>query len=126
LTLGLVLDAGPLIAFERDDRFTYKLLTRTLERNGALVIPAGVVAQVWRDGRTQTRLARLLALDEVHVETLDDLGARAAGQLCGLTGTSDIVDASVVLTARRRKLSVVTSDPEDLRRLAPDVDLITV
>jgi hypothetical protein len=85
-----------------------------------------VVAQVWRDGRTQARLARLLALEELEVEVLDDLRARAAGQLCGATGTSDLVDASVVLTARVRRLPIVTSDPEDLRRLDPHIPLIVI
>jgi hypothetical protein len=36
--------------------------------------------------------------------SLDDARARAAGQLCGVTGTSDVVDASVVLCAKRRGL----------------------
>jgi hypothetical protein len=126
MTPGLCLDAGALIAFERHDRKVYLLLNEVQKADGALVVPAGVVAQVWRDGRMQARLARLLALEELEVEVLDDLRARAAGQLCGVTGTSDIVDASVVLTARVRRLPIVTSDPEDLRRLDPHIPLIVI
>jgi hypothetical protein len=126
MTPGLCLDAGALIAFERHDRKVYLLLNEVQKLEGALVVPAGVVAQVWRDGRTQARLARLLALEELEVEVLDDLRARAAGQLCGATGTSDLVDASVVLTARVRRLPIVTSDPEDLRRLDPHIPLIVI
>jgi len=123
---GLTLDAGALIAFERTDRKVIALLARALERDLAIAVPAGVVAQVWRDGRRQVRLARLLGADEVEVEVLDDRGARAAGQLCGARRTADIVDASVVLCARARGHRIVTSDPDDLARLDPAASLIVV
>jgi hypothetical protein len=124
VTEGLTLDAGALIAVDRNDRTVVVLLARALEHELALAIPAGVVAQAWRNGRRQVRLARLLASPEVEVEVLDDTLARGAGQLCGVTGTADIVDASVVLCARRRKHKIVTSDPDDLRRLDARVPLI--
>lgn len=123
---GLTLDAGALIAFERNDRRAVALLARALEHGWALVVPAGVVGQVWRDGRRQARLARLLAADEVEIEVLDDRRAREAGQLCGVRGTADVIDASVVLGASARDHRIVTSDPEDLERLDPQADLIVV
>jgi len=84
------------------------------------------VAQVWRDGRRQVTLATLLASAVVEVEPLDDARARAAGQLCGVTKTRDVIDASVVLCARRRGHGVVTSDPEDIARLDPTLRLVRV
>ena len=120
------MDAGALIAFERGDRFMVTLLARARERGDVFAVPAGVVGQVWRDGRRQARLARLLASSTVEIEPLDDTRARAAGQLCGVTRTRDVIDASVVLCARARKHKVVTSDPGDLSRLAPDLDLVEV
>jgi hypothetical protein len=126
MTAGVTLDAGALIAVERNDRRVMTLLELVREDEGSIVIPAGVLAQVWRDGRRQARLSRLLGFDEVEIEALDDLRARAAGQLCGVSGTTDIVDASVVVGARLRQHPIMTSDPEDLRRLDPDVDLIVV
>jgi hypothetical protein len=123
---GLTLDAGALIAFERADRRITLLLGLALRDRLEIVVPAGVVAQVWRDGRRQARLARLLAADEVEVEDLDDRRARAAGQLCGVRRTRDIVDASVVLCARARKHRIVTSDPDDLAHLDPAASLIVV
>jgi len=123
---GLTLDTGALIAFERNDRRVVILLARALDRKLAFVVPAGVVAQAWRDGRRQARLARLLGASHVEIEGLDDTRARAAGQLCGVAGTSDVIDASVVLCARRRDHAVVTSDPEDLRALDPTVELIEI
>jgi hypothetical protein len=52
--------------------------------------------------------------------------ARAAGQLCGVSRTTDIVDASVVLCARAHSAKIVTSDPDDLRRLDRKAELIVV
>jgi len=123
---GLTLDAGALIAFDRHDRAAIALISAALERGLPITIPAGALGQAWRDGRRQARLARLLASVLVTVEPLDDVAARAAGQLCGVTGTSDVIDASVALCAKRRAQSVVTSDPDDLRRLDPALRLIAI
>lgn len=60
------------------------------------------------------------------VVPLDDFSAREAGQLLGVTGTTDVVDASVVRCARRRGLPVLTSVAGDLRRLDRTVRLIPV
>jgi hypothetical protein len=49
--------------------------------------------------------------------------AEAAGVLCGRAGTSDVVDACVVLVARRERAVVVTSDVDDLRQLDPGLRL---
>jgi hypothetical protein len=123
---GLTLDAGALIAFERNNRRVVALLARALAHGYALVVPAGVVGQVWRDGRRQARLARLLGAEELEIDELDDQRARAAGQLCGVTGSADVIDASVVLCARTRGHRVVTSDRDDLERLDPSLELIVV
>ena len=116
---GLTLDTGALIGFERNDRAVVAIVARAWERKLRLAVPAGALGQAWRDGRRQARLARLLGSDLVEVEPLDDLRARAAGQLCGVAGTSDVIDASVVLCARSRGHGVLTSDSDDLRRLDP-------
>jgi hypothetical protein len=123
---GLTLDAGALIAFERNDRRMVALLTRNLQQGRSVCVPAGVVGQVWRDGRRQARLARLLRTAEVEVEPLDDERARAAGQLCGVNATHDVIDASVVLCARRRAHRIVTSDPDDIASLDPKVLIVRV
>jgi len=123
---GFVFDAGALIAFERNDRTVVMLVKRLLEQRAKVTIPAGVVGQVWRDGARQARLARLLGSPVAVIEPLDDQRARAAGQLCGIAGTRDVIDASVVLSAREHELPVATSDPGDLRRLDPKVRIVTV
>ena len=79
------------------------------------------MAQVWRGTARQAPVAALLKADNVTVHVLDGPTARAVGVLCGRAGTSDMVDASVVLTARLTKSAVVTSDPTDLALLDPDL-----
>jgi len=123
---GLTLDAGALIAFDKNERETVALLARARELGLTLAVPAGVVGQAWRDGRRQARLARLLASSELEVVPLDDRSARAAGQLCGVRRTRDVIDASVVLCARARGHRIVTSDADDMKRLDPDAPLIRV
>ena len=126
MSAGLTLDTGVLIAFERNDRYVVSLISRALEAELGIAVPAGVVAQAWRDGRKQVRLARLLGAPQVEVDVLDDRRARAAGQLCGVSKTRDIVDASVVLCARDRSHVVLTSDAGDLRRLDEQLQLIAI
>jgi hypothetical protein len=123
---GIVLDAGALIGFERVQREVVLVVMRALEHGDAVVVPAGVVAQVWRDGRTQARLARLLGSPTCEVVPLDDKQARAAGQLCGVSRTHDIADASVAMLARERQLPVATSDADDLLRLDPTLRIVPI
>jgi hypothetical protein len=91
-----------------------------------MVIPAGVLGQVWRDGARQARLAALVGARNTRVEDLTAALARAAGELCGLRGTQDVIDASVVLAARRAGGVVVTSDPQDIRRLDATLSIVAV
>lgn len=123
---GATLDAGALIAFERAKRSVVALVARALERGDTLSVPAGVVAQAWRDGTRQVRLVRLLASEIVEVVPLDDATARAVGQLCGVTGATDVVDASVVYCARQRGHAVLTGDPDDLRCIDPRIVLVPI
>ena len=123
-TAGVTLDAGALIAFERGRRSVVALVARALERDAEIAVPAGVVAQVWRDGSRQARLSRLLASDVVSVVPLDDHAARSAGQMLGASGTNDVVDASVAWCARQRGHVVVTSDPDDILAVHPDLHVL--
>ena len=123
---GIVLDAGALIALDRGDKRMIALLQRALTQRRALRVPAGVVGQAWRDGRVQVTLARFLQSEEVEIIPLDEQLARSCGELCGATNSMDIIDASVVILARERRDPIVTSDPNDLRRLDPAAQIIHV
>jgi hypothetical protein len=120
---ALVFDAGPLIAYDRADRRAREVVRLAAESGRILVIPAAVLAQVWRDGRRQARLARLIALENTHVDVLDEVTARAVGELCARRASDDIADASVVLSARMHRARIVTSDGVDIRRLDPALEI---
>ena len=121
---SVVLDAGALIAFERNDARLRTLVELAMKHGGVLHAPAGVVAQVWRNGKRQARLARLIGSGVVRVQILDLAEAQATGALCGSSKTSDVVDGSVVLLARRERGKVVSSDPDDLRRIDPILEIM--
>lgn len=109
---------------ERGDRATSVVIEVARQEHRIVVVPAGVVGQVWRGSGRQVRLARLLNAREVIVVPLTETVARAAGVLCGRAGTSDVVDASVVLAARRHHAPVVSSDRADLQILDPTVSVV--
>jgi hypothetical protein len=121
---ALVLDAGALIALDRDDRTVWAMLRNAADDSAQVSVPAGVIAQAWRDGSRQALLARALThCDEVPLE---GSLTRATGLLCGRAGTADIVDASVALVAAARAqtgpTALITSDPTDLRHLLQTLD----
>jgi len=122
--VSLVLDAGALIAMERGDRATAALIEVGRQDGRGIIVPAGVVAQTWRNGPRQVRVARLLNANEVSVEPLTDASARATGILCGAADTSDVVDASVVIVARRYKATVISSDRAELVHLDPTLPVV--
>jgi hypothetical protein len=121
---GFTLDTGSLIALERGDEVVDALIQRVGEMPDAVIhIPAGVAAQAFRDGRRQVRLTRLFKHPRTRVVPLDARTALVVGLLLGRRGCSDVVDASVVVCARTHGQGVVTSDPDDLRRLDPNLQL---
>lgn len=119
----VVLDTGALIAIERADGRMLALLELALKARARFLIPANVLAQAWRDGARQARLALFLKSPDVEVLALSEAGARAAGVLCGLSQTKDVVDASVVVAARTHGCAVITGDGDDLRALDPALEL---
>lgn len=113
---ALILDAGALLAVDRDDRAMIARL-RIAQRGGLeLRTNAMALAQVWRDrhGR-QVNLARMLRA--VDIRSVSESNGRDAGVLLAATGTADAIDATVVLLAAAGD-RVLTSDPGDLIRLA--------
>jgi hypothetical protein len=121
----VVLDTGALIAVERGSDHLNSLTSRLESAGLRLVIPAPALAQVWRGGSRQALLSRFLKLQFVEVDVLSRALWQATGELCGISGTSDVVDASVIMCAHTRHARVVlTSDPGDLRRLDPGLTYI--
>ncbi len=120
---GVTFDAGGLIALERNDRRVLALLARAKEVGAKITIPATALAQVMRNPSRQVRLMRLTV---TRIAALDGPDATAVGMLLARTGTADIADAHVAVCASRSGQAVLTSDADDLRRIAPELVLVVI
>ena len=110
----VVYDAAVLVAADRNERRTWAEHKVRLEPGVVPLVPAPVVVQVSRSPR-QAQLRRFLT--GCVVVPLGETEAHEAGWLLGLTKTADVVDAVVVTTALRQKAAILTSDPDDIKRL---------
>jgi hypothetical protein len=111
---GITLDSGALIAFERADARIMIHLKEALSRKLRRTVPAAVLAEVWRGGARSARLAQLLG--GCWIEPISEQVARAAGEALAAV-RADTIDAIVMASAAQRDDLVITSDPDDLRRL---------
>jgi hypothetical protein len=109
-------DAGALIAIDKNDRRMWARYQVALDDDRDVRVPAVVVGQAWRDSRRQVRLGQFLA--GCHVDPVGLEVAKAAGILCGRAGTSDVVNATVVVMGAATGAVIWTSDPEDIKALA--------
>ncbi|MEV6415539.1 PIN domain-containing protein [Kribbella sp. NPDC051718] len=115
---SIVYDAGALVAAERGSPRMLILHKELAAAHVRPIVPVVVLAQVWRGG-PQHQISRLLKGCDI---VSDDLRVgRAAGVICKSSGTADVVDAIVVVTAVQHQASVVTSDPDDLTHLASSI-----
>jgi len=113
---ALILDAGALLAVGRGERAMMARLRVAQQSGLELRSNAMVVARVWRDPRgRQVNLARVLRAVDVRSVSHND--GREAGALLAEAGTTDPSDATVALLAAPGD-RILTSDPEDLTRLA--------
>jgi hypothetical protein len=111
---AVVYDAAVLVAADRNVRRTWAEHKARLEFGIVPLVPAPVIAQVSRSLQ-QVQLRRFLTGCSVvpHGES----EAHEAGRLLGKTRTGDVVDAVVVTVAIRQAAMILTSDPDDIRRL---------
>ncbi len=113
--MALILDAGALIALERMDVKATGMVLSARRAAVPIRTSSAVVAQIWRDGAKQARVARALrGVDEV---ALDRDAARRIGQLLGEARRDDVVDGAILLVATDGD-ELLTSDPTDLAHLA--------
>ena len=109
----MILDAGFLVSVDRGERSAQEFLTAALIHHTPLTTTHPVVAQVWRNGARQARLAKFL--QSVVVVPFDN--GPEVGNLLSRSGTSDVVDAHLVVEAIRRSEPVLTGDVHDLETL---------
>lgn len=124
--MTLILDAGALLALERNDKAAWRRFKSARLAGFPPVTHGGVVGQAWRGGGPrQARLAAALAGTEIL--PLDGELGRRAGMLLRRARASDVIDAALVLLAEDGD-EIMTSDPDDLRALighaGTDADMV--
>lgn len=115
----VVLDAGALIALERNNHDIWYLVEAAYDDGENAYVPVCVLAQVWNGEPTQARLNQ--ALKRCRTIPLDEEMARFAGRLRRVSGVHDVVDASVVAAAAHAtnlsSVVIATSDEGDIAQL---------
>lgn len=119
--MTLVLDAGALLALEKNDKEIWRRCKSATLAGFPPVTHGGVVGQAWRGGGPRQALLSM-ALDGIEVHPLDDELGRRAGVLLKRSGSSDVIDAALVLLAEDGD-EIITSDPGDLTVLTRHADL---
>ena len=109
----MILDAGFLISVDRGERSAQVFLHAALQRQTPLNTTQPVVAQVWRNGSREARLARFLTSITVH--PLAD--GRSVGGILARSGTNDVVDAHLVAVAVELSEPILTGDVGDIEAL---------
>lgn len=119
----LVLNAEGLVKLSGGDARMLERVQAAWRRGGELLTAASTLAEVLRGGPGEAKLHRVLR--RVPVLPVDGTVGRAAGELLGQAGlsgqrcTSDALLAAVAL-GQPRPVLLLTSDPEDMRRLTGD------
>jgi hypothetical protein len=123
----ILLDAGALIALDRNDRAMWQRLAIARRDGMSLITHGGVIGQVWRKPARHARLAPVLRA--IDVRPLDNELGKLAGELLARSGLSDVVDAALVALSQTDD-RIYTSDAEDMLRLAAaarrDVEVLAV
>lgn len=113
----VVYDAGALLAAAKNDRNFIVQHDEFLAADVRPIVPAGVLAQCWDTHPRAANLHRVLR--PCLVLPLTETTAKAAALLCQENGTSDVIDASVVLASLTHDDALIlTDDLDDIRALA--------
>ncbi len=100
------------------------VLAEYADKRGNALIPASVLAQVWRGGPKSAVLAKVL--EAAEVDALDESRAREIGLRLGARGGRDVVDAHVVCCAIEREAAIVSSDSSDMEALVGPGEVVRV
>lgn len=127
----VVLDSGALSAWAERDRRVLAALEAVRRAEGHVVVPTVVIADS-TTGRSDRDATVNRRVKGCVLDPCDERRARRAAALRFATAAADrvsVVDAVVAATGEGRAARVLTSDPDDLRRLAavsPRLDVVAL
>ncbi len=112
----VVYDSGALIAIDRQRTGVGLARHRSLLGRGyRILVPSPVAAQVVREPHRQVPLMFVLRSCDIVPFGVGDYSP--VGKLLARSGTSDVIDGFVALTAAEAGAAVITADPGDIRLL---------
>jgi predicted nucleic acid-binding protein len=115
----LALDSGALVTAEKDQRVE-AIIRKWLREGARLLIPAPAIAESIRGGPKDAAANRLIKAVN-HVANTTEAIARDAGARLGTTASAATLDALIVATSEAYLATdILTTDPDDIRRLAGD------
>jgi hypothetical protein len=129
----VVLDTGGVLAMARRDAKARAATARVRRRGGIVVVPSAVLVEVVRGNGPRDAPVNRTVASAHKVIVLDEELARDAGKLLAGSGGGkpSAVDAVVAACAQAGRIPtlLLTSDPNDLRRLlipVHEVEILTV
>lgn len=127
----LVLDSEGVTKAASGEPTVQAWLERARELDADVVIPAVTLTEVVRGTPRDARVNRVVKAADVC--PIEEPLARVAGQLLGAAGSDSTIDALVAATALAaterqggERCVVLTSDPDDLKRLLADARSVLV
>jgi predicted nucleic acid-binding protein len=122
---ALVLDCEGIVKLASGDPMTRHRFEAARRRGSLVLTAAPTLAEVLRGTPRDAGMHRVL--NRITVVPIDKRLGRAAGELlgrAGLSGHQHALDAllAVVAMEQQRPIVLLTSDPDDLRRLTDEPD----
>ncbi len=93
---GVVFDTGALIALDHKVRDVVVLVAEARRARNTITVPAGCVAQAWRNPARQARLAAFLRQPNVDVVAVDNAEARRVGDPADIAGLAPSVPTRLI------------------------------
>lgn len=127
---GYVLDEPLITGYTRNVPDCHSFVWSAVSRLSMLMAPAIAVAAAWAHTSTEHErdgLQELLDYPGTRVEPLDEAEAAAVGLTLAEMGRPDLLIAGhVALRAQRWNLAVVTTHPEPIHLINPNITTITL
>jgi hypothetical protein len=127
---GRVLDSSALVDAATGKSIYVRALVQTAVQHGiVLAVPTAALTTAWAavTDRERPRLEVLLDTPVTVIDVLDRAAARDTGLLLakaasGPAAQTQVAAGQVALSARRRNWPVVSTDPQPVRAIDPDLD----
>jgi predicted nucleic acid-binding protein len=124
--LTLALDSGALIALSRGDQIARSRLRAWVTAGAYVIVPAPVLAETLRGKAQDAAVNRVVNATGMEPVPVSPEAGRLAGAMLGEAGArpSATIDALIAACAIEHGATDILTADDDLRRLAPQLNVI--